>query len=292
MSEKLCKLFSAIDNGVTVTVNNSKAMIKFDNIFTEYCYGEEDGGKKECFSYEVLVTSYFIGLLNYFMKVDDLKHNKNAEYAILWLCHKLNKNSQNKVSNIKYIYDAYIKENEKDIEKISGAEAYNSCKDIINKKIYSMSFDIKEMSRLYEALKALCKLYTECNEKKKSYTNCSKDAQDFAKHFEGLNQDSNITGNSSYREILYNLFNDYDHLKTDCAEKCTDCKDIPTLSEVKAPPSSSIAKTLIPVLLTFAIPVFLGIAYKYSLFGFDKRVQRQNLREKPKKIKKKMNHYI
>ncbi|SCL84051.1 Plasmodium variant antigen protein Cir/Yir/Bir, putative, partial [Plasmodium chabaudi adami] len=55
---------------------------------------------------------------------------------------------------------------------------------------------------------------------------------------------------------------------------------------------SSIASKLIPALLIFAIPLFLGIAYKYSLFGFDKRVQRQNLREKLKKIKKKMTNYV
>ncbi|SCL92150.1 hypothetical protein PCHCB_000543500 [Plasmodium chabaudi chabaudi] len=30
----------------------------------------------------------------------------------------------------------------------------------------------------------------------------------------------------------------------------------------------------------------------YSLFGIDKRLQRKDLSEKPKKIKKKTNHYI
>ncbi|CDS44421.1 uncharacterized protein PY17X_1051501 [Plasmodium yoelii] len=47
--------------------------------------------------------------------------------------------------------------------------------------------------------------------------------------------------------------------------------------------SSSITSKLIPVLLILgAIPIFLGIAYKYSLFGFRKRVQK-HLREKLKK---------
>ncbi|SCL94317.1 Plasmodium variant antigen protein Cir/Yir/Bir, putative, partial [Plasmodium chabaudi adami] len=63
------------------------------------------------------------------------------------------------------------------------------------------------------------------------------------------------------------------------------------LSEYK-PSSSSVASKLIPALLVFAIPIFLGIAYKYSLFGFDKRLHRQYLREKLKKINKKMASYV
>ncbi|ETB60850.1 hypothetical protein YYC_02133 [Plasmodium yoelii 17X] len=45
-----------------------------------------------------------------------------------------------------------------------------------------------------------------------------------------------------------------------------------------------IANKLIIVLSTLvAIPIFLGISYKYSLFGFRKRDQKQHLREKLKK---------
>ncbi|SCL83990.1 CIR protein [Plasmodium chabaudi chabaudi] len=282
--DNLCKLVNAVDKGFSVEVNNSKAMIEFDKIQSKYCTSEDE--EATCYSYEAIISSYFIKLLNNFKICngeDNLENDKLAQYTILWLFHKLNKNSQNGISNLNDFRNTYIKENKDIIKIINDDKVYNNCKDVINKKIYSMPIGVKEMSRLYEALKFLCKFYTGCNEKETNYTSCSQDAQDFAKHFEGLNQDSNITGNSSYREILYNLFNDYDHLKTDCAEKCTDCKDIPTLSEVKAPPSSSIAKTLIPVLLTFAIPVFLGIAYKYSLFGFHKRVQRKHLRERLKK---------
>ncbi|CAD2110910.1 PIR protein CIR protein [Plasmodium vinckei petteri] len=53
--------------------------------------------------------------------------------------------------------------------------------------------------------------------------------------------------------------------------------------------SSSILSTLIPGLsVVSVISVFLGIAYKYSLFGIDKLFQRQYLRKKLKKVKKKM----
>ncbi|CXH20729.1 BIR protein [Plasmodium berghei] len=57
------------------------------------------------------------------------------------------------------------------------------------------------------------------------------------------------------------------------------------------PSSSSIGNKLFTVLSIFgAIAFFLGISYKYSLFGFRKRAQKQYLREKIKNIKKRMNH--
>ncbi|EUD72650.1 hypothetical protein YYG_01648 [Plasmodium vinckei petteri] len=53
-------------------------------------------------------------------------------------------------------------------------------------------------------------------------------------------------------------------------------------SEVTSP-NSSITNTLIPVLsIFFVMPFFLGLAYKYSLFVFNKRLQRQYLRKKYK----------
>ncbi|SBW38174.1 BIR protein [Plasmodium berghei] len=55
--------------------------------------------------------------------------------------------------------------------------------------------------------------------------------------------------------------------------------------------SSSIGNKLFTVLSIFgAITFFLGISYKYSLFGRRKRAQKQYLREKIKNIKKRMNH--
>ncbi|SCL83482.1 Plasmodium variant antigen protein Cir/Yir/Bir, putative, partial [Plasmodium chabaudi chabaudi] len=121
-----------------------------------------------------------------------------------------------------------------------------------------------------------------------------------------LNDDSNNTEGSSHRKILTVLSTDYDIFK----KKCNDdgYNDIPFLPPIKTTKkyiessiqfsevilsSSPIASKLIPVLsIFFAIPIFFGIAYKYSLFGFDKRLQRQYLREKIKKIKKKMSQYI
>ncbi|SCL85034.1 Plasmodium variant antigen protein Cir/Yir/Bir, putative [Plasmodium chabaudi chabaudi] len=289
MSEKLCKLISAIDNGITVTVNNSKVNIKFDNIKDQYCTGND---KEECLSYEALVSSIFTKLIKNFMNVDDLKKDKCVEYAILWLCYKLNLKTENEITTFKEIYNNYLKDDKQYIEEINGNSNNNANKNLIDNKINSMNMDFKDISDFYDALTLLCKMYTGCNEKNENYTSCSQDAQNFANEFNNLNDDNRITGNNLYREILSSLFNNYDNFKNGCAKKCSGCTNIPILPEIKAPASSLIASKLIPVLLTFSIAFFLGVAYKYSLFGFDKRLQRIYPREKLKKIKKKMNRYI
>ncbi|SCL84623.1 CIR protein [Plasmodium chabaudi adami] len=280
MSENLCKFINSIDKSITVNVNNLKANIEFDNIQNQYCTG--DNGDGECFPYGAIISSFFIKMLEC-MNDKDLNKKKLGEYVILSLFYKLNQKKENEIINLNDFQKKYIKGNENLIDKINGDGSYNRCLDIINKKPYLMSIDIKEMTKLYAPLKSLCKLYTECDEKKENYTSCLKDAQDFANEFNKLNDDNSINENNLYREILSSLFNDYNDLKNGCVKKCSGCNNIPTLSEIKAPPSSSIASKLIPVLLAFAIPVFLGIAYKYSLFGFDKRFRRKYSREKLKK---------
>ncbi|SCL86521.1 Plasmodium variant antigen protein Cir/Yir/Bir, putative, partial [Plasmodium chabaudi chabaudi] len=106
---------------------------------------------------------------------------------------------------------------------------------------------------------------------------------------------------SSYNQILPILSNGYDKFKKKCNN--TQSSNFPPLPTTKTTQnvveiseatssSSSVASKLIPALLISSIPIFLGIAYKYSLFGFDKRFHRQYLREKLKKIKKKMASYV
>ncbi|VTZ66918.1 CIR protein [Plasmodium chabaudi chabaudi] len=281
MPYNACKAINGYDKQIPLKVNNSRLFIDLNNIQNQYCTGENGNG--ECFPYGAIISYFFIKMLKY-MNGDDLKYKKFAEYIILWLFYKLNQQTENEISNISDFQKKYIKDNENHIDKINGEGSYISYNDIINKKQYLMSIDIKEMTKLYAPLKSLCKLYTECNEKKENYTSCSQDAKDFAKHFEGLNQDYNITGNNLFREILFNLSTDYDDFKNECAKNCSSCNDLPTLPKIKTPPSK-----LITVLLIFAaIPISLGIAYKYSLFGFDKRFQRHDIRNRLKKIKRKM----
>ncbi|SCL84255.1 CIR protein [Plasmodium chabaudi chabaudi] len=300
MSKKLCEIVNLIDSEIIVNVNNSNVRIKNDTKINHYC--PTSLKEEECNKNILIVNSAIIELLKIikdFVNEDALESGKLTQYTILWLCYKLNLMSYEGISNINDFHNKYIKDKESDIQKIVDVEAYNIYKDLINKKGDLVNMDIKIMSKFYETLKFLCKLYTGCNEKETNYANYLQDANDFVKEFQKLNENRSITGNESYSQILSSLFNDYNNFKNDCAKNCSKCSDIAPLPDIILPPSSgvtspssSIEKTLIPVLLAFSIAFFLGIAYKYSLFGFDKQLKRIHSREKLKKIKEKMNRYI
>ncbi|SCL85061.1 CIR protein, partial [Plasmodium chabaudi adami] len=298
-----CNAIKAIDNFIIVKEGDKGVNISFNEILNPYCTVKSLVNKKECQSYNEMVSSAFILLLKFLNLVDvydgDLTNDRLAEYGILWLSYKLNQNPQKGINTLNDFYTRNIGKNTH-YSTTDDIDVYKSYKDFIDKNNDLMTVNIKEISQFYAPFKSLCGMYIECNGKKTNHTKCLEKANEFVENFEKLNGNSDITGNSSYRHILYTLSADYNSLKSDCAEKCTDCKDIPTISKIKEPQSfehasssSSITSKLISALLIFvAIPISLGIAYKYSLFGFDKRLHIQYLREKRKKIKRKMYNYI
>lgn len=233
----------------------------------------------ECHGYEEIVGSTFIALLTLFKSNDDevdaLEDDKLIEYAILWLSYKLNQKQNIKFKNLKDFYDKYIKDNGNIYNNdITGVDAYNSYKDIINEKINMKTINIKEMSIFYDLLKLLCDIYTEFDSNNSDCTKCSQKANEFVENYKKLNGDSGIDKDSPYYQVLYILSNDYNNLK----DKCSEFQSLPPIkiahSSVKGHPdnsvhisedtssSSSIASTLIPILSIFSIPIFLGIAYK------------------------------
>ncbi|VTZ68205.1 CIR protein [Plasmodium chabaudi chabaudi] len=230
------------------------------------------------------------------------KANSNiniVHYIMIWLIYMLKLKNDTKVENIMNFYNKCINVGDEYIRSIADAETYNIYKDFINNKLYLMSTGIKDISKFYCAFKSLCNMYNEFNNDNPNCATCLVKANEFVKAYNELNSVSDITEDGFYYQILSELSNDYGNFK----KKCDNDQSIkfPILSPIKkaqssalsydvASSSSSIATKLIPVLLIFgAIPIFLGVAYKYSLFGFDKRRHKQYLREKIKKIKKKMN---
>ncbi|SCL82161.1 CIR protein, partial [Plasmodium chabaudi chabaudi] len=289
-----CGAINGIERLIDVKEEDSRVSFKCNVVLDAYCPFKSTSRKNECHSYAEMVSSSVLFLLksleNNYHYEDDLKNAKLAEYAILWLSYKLNKYPQNKITTLNDFYTEHIEKNKYYNVKIT--KSSKTYKDIIDRKHDLMNIGIKEISQFYDAFKSLCDMYNELDKENQECANCSKKANEFVANFEKLNGNSDITGNSSYRKILYTLSTDYDDLKNDFAEKCSGYSDIPTLSAIKTPLILLIARKLIPVLLAFAIPIFLGIAYKYSLFGFDKRLHIQYLREKRKKIKKKVYNYI
>ncbi|SCL83744.1 Plasmodium variant antigen protein Cir/Yir/Bir, putative [Plasmodium chabaudi chabaudi] len=310
MSKEVCKAINDIDKLITAKVDGDGIFVEYNNMFDAYCptnirmQDRKNDDEGQCSGYSETVISAFIQLQESFKSdngQEKLEKDKLAQYAILWLSYKINKHP---IINygIDDIYNNFAKYR-------YWTSKYNKYIEQIKKYM-----NIKDMSKLYEAFILLCNMYTEIDANKSNCTKCSQKAHEFVKKFKILNDDSNNTEGSSYTQLLHTLSNDYDNLK----KKCANCQSInlPTLPSIKpkkiSPPNSvesygktpidnsvqvsdvttsnsSIASKLIPILLIFSIPIFLGIAYKYSLFGFDKRLQRKYLKEKLKKIKKKIN---
>ncbi|CAD2096477.1 CIR protein PIR protein [Plasmodium vinckei brucechwatti] len=246
----------------------------------KYCPKRNDSQTRTCVSYLQMARSGVINLLENLEKYN-LEYDKLAEYAILFLSYKLKQHSQYSGTKLNDFYTKYIVNNNDDYSKNIKFNGL-TCKDIIDKKKNLMNTN--EISKFNGPFSILVLLYNEIKKNNWDCTKYSEKANEFVQNFKELNEDSNINGNTSYNKLLSTLSNDYDNFKSYYAEKCSDCKDIPTLPKVKTPPSK-----LVPALSTFSvIPVFLGIAYKYSLFGVDKLFQRQYIRKKLKKVKKKL----
>ncbi|CAD2099516.1 CIR protein PIR protein [Plasmodium vinckei brucechwatti] len=239
---------------------------------SKYCPYNSTFKSGVCFDYLRMASSGVINLLENLKDKNGLEYDKLAEYAILFLSYKLKQHSQHKSTNLNTFYANHIEKNEyyNKIE-VNGL----TCKEIIDKKKDLMNTN--EISKFNGPFSILVLLYNEIKKRDVDCTKYSTKANEFADKFKELNNDSNINGNTSYRKLLSILSDDYNNL----INKCPNFQSLP---EIKTPPSK-----LIPVLSTIpVIPVLLGIAYKYSLFGIDKLFQRRYIRKKLKKVKKKL----
>ncbi|CAD2103420.1 CIR protein PIR protein [Plasmodium vinckei brucechwatti] len=251
-----------------------------DGTIDKYCPYYSNPGKHYCMSYLQSARSGVIHLVENLMKYG-LDYDKLAEYAILFLSYKLKQHSQYTNTKLNYFYTNHIEKNTFYDEKIKG-NGSPTYKEIIDKKKDLMNMNNNEISKFNVLFCILCKLYNEIKNNKLDCKNYSNYPENFSNKFEELNNDSNINGNTSYSKLLSTLSDDYNHLKNNYGNN-NSC-NFPPLPKVKTPPSK-----LIPALSTFSvIPLFFGIAYKYSLFGIDKLFQRQYLRTKLKKVKKKL----
>ncbi|CDS44143.1 PIR protein [Plasmodium yoelii] len=243
------------------------------------------------------ITIGFLWLLEqYFTKYPKIGDNTyNTQpfflYIILWLSYKLNQNKKHSFTKINDFYTNQVIGSGKYKQFISDAYTYTDLEEILKKKNDLLNINIKDLSTFYEASKLICSMYTNkaTNTDDKKLLN---DATNFVIKYKEL-KDGNNTEGTSNNQILSALSDDYSNIK----EKCKDIQTIPEITaEISAlitgdtSSSSSIGKRLFAVLSIFgAIAFFLGISYKYSLFGFRKRAQKQYLREKIKNIKKRMN---
>ncbi|SCL90640.1 CIR protein [Plasmodium chabaudi chabaudi] len=305
MNANMCRILEGVWNYFPDTLDGAgNYQFKNEDINETYCKDNIENCKTDL---DKINVGCFVLFEIFFKDSDSLMENaKNniniAGYILAWLSYILSRKANAGISNLNDFYNIYIKDNDMYTAKINDVTGYASYQNLIDKYKEFMAIDIEYLSKFYVSLKSLCGMYNECIICQSDCQNCLEKGKDFAKKYNELNENSDNNKSNSYKNVLYSLSTDYNNLKKYLSGCCSSCKDT-SFPDIEAPKgsfqifeatssSSSIASKLIPVLLTFSITFFLGIAYKYSLFGFDKRFHRQYLREKVKKIKKKMNHYI
>ncbi|ETB60541.1 hypothetical protein YYC_02374 [Plasmodium yoelii 17X] len=227
-----------------------------------------------------------------------------VDYILIWLSYMLSLKEQVGISNLQYFYNTTI-DNDRYKKTITGVENYyENYKYLIDKKKYFLGMDKKIISNFYEAFKLLCEMHAEFDDTSSYCANCSKNASNFVNKYKEMNENSDITNNGSYNKLLSTLSEDYDNfINKYNNNQHFKSSPLPTIEEIKTSAhkilqssedtstSSSVTNKLFTVLSIFGVIAFLlGISYKYSLFGFRKRFQKQKLREKVKNIKKRMNH--
>ncbi|VTZ71639.1 PIR protein [Plasmodium yoelii] len=260
------------------------------------------------------LSSAFIAFITFFngTGIDEtLDSDKIAEYAILWLGHKLNQKKENETTTLNDFYTKHVETNSHYNQKMITNSSNKIKKNDIEKKIKSMNIGIKDMSNFYEVFKLLCKMDGELDPKKKPQCNkCLESAREFFEKCEKVKNAFDINKGSSYLQLLSILSNDYKKFKEKYKQAvCSNVEFLETCSRssvtespVTKCPVAECQVTECPVtecpvtetpltkntLITIAIifvaaSILLGVSYKYSLFGFRKRSQKQHLREKLKK---------
>ncbi|ETB61201.1 hypothetical protein YYC_01140 [Plasmodium yoelii 17X] len=288
-----------------------------DQNFKQYCTNNS------CDSNLEKINAACLYLFNaFFGNHNSFKNNANnnfdvVDYIIIWLSYMLSLKQENGINKLNDFYTNHIATNTHYNNTIYGIRDYKCYKQIIDKKKDLLNIDINNniISNFYKAFKSLYEMYYAFDGSTSNCKKCSKDANQFVETYENLYKNYNNTDSIPYKKILSTLSTDYNKLKNECngiqsfpsiettnnlvkiSEQpsaqisATDSEQTVKSSEqtyVKGSEvtssSSSIVSKLISIPFIFvATLIFLGISYKYSLFGFRKRPQKQQIREKLKK---------
>ncbi|EAA16026.1 uncharacterized protein PY17X_1000300 [Plasmodium yoelii] len=303
MNKKVCQWFKTVWDYFPDELDSDENY-KFaygDQNFKKYCTSNScDSNFKKINAACLYLFNAFFG--NSFSFKDNAKNNIDVvNYIIIWLSYMLSLKKENGINKLNDFYTEHIEKNTHYNQDIRDVSDYKNYKDLIEKKKDLLNMDINNniISELYDAFKSLYEMYSAFGDIMTNCKKCSDKANKFVEKYKKLNGNPSITSNSPYNQALFTLLTDYNKLK----DKCKDDKDsnFPTLPEIKTSQipvkgseeivqnsdvtssSLSIVSKLIPILSIFgAISIFLGISYKYSLFGFRKRSQK-HLREKLKK---------
>ncbi|EAA19389.1 uncharacterized protein PY17X_1000051 [Plasmodium yoelii] len=279
MNKETCKTFAPLRNVIS---NSDKGVTYQFTTDEDYCTGVE------CNNDTDRLNARCLHIFDAFFKdksgfETDAKGNIYiVQYILMWLSYVLSLIRINQDGNRTFFYNNYIEKHHTYKTPINGLTGYQNYKDLIDRNNYILSMDMSIISKFYDAFILLCDICIGVDEDRSNCDNYLEKAKEFAKKYDELNEDYNNGKDSPYNQLLSTLSNDYNNLKN----VCNDFPSLPTYSRRLV-----IKNTLISIGFIFvAVSIFLGIAYKYSLFGFRKRFQKQKLREKIKNIMKKMIH--
>ncbi|CDS44472.1 PIR protein [Plasmodium yoelii] len=274
MASKVCDAINFIDEYFDDDPNNSRKEMSGDLLSMYF-------PNNNCSSDEEKIIPGFIMLLK---KLDEesLESDQIVEYASLWLSHKLNQKKQNGTTRLNEFYTNHIETNscyKDNIDKTTDSNS-NINMTVIEKKIRSMDIDIKDIYNFYDAFKSLCNMYSETDVDNYKCNKCLENAGEFFEKCEKVKNVFDITKGSSYLQLWLSLSKDYKDFESNYNSFL--CNTGPPL--VACSRSSVTKNTLISIAIIFvAASILLGVSYKYSLFGFRKRFQKQKLRENLKK---------
>ncbi|CDU16190.1 PIR protein [Plasmodium yoelii] len=315
MADVLCGEFESIWKFFSDELNDSGGYNFNSGMLKKYC------PSNNCDTNIKKINAGCLWLFNAFFGRSGTSNYEDRYKAVvvcimIWLSYKLTLNPSDNITTLKDFYSNHIENNEEYTKHKFNDEKHTSYKEIIDEIQDYMDINISHMYKFYELLKLLCNMNT-ANTKQNSsdFLQC---ANKFIDKYKELLNDDNNNDNNSYNKVLsvfseyYNNFGSNTPFnntaknrpslpteKTDKKEAVNSKVTEITVSSsgtdksnhVTETPSSnitlsgsSLVNKLIPVLsILFAIAIFWGIAYKYSLFGIRKRGKKQHLREKLKK---------
>ncbi|CDS44936.1 PIR protein [Plasmodium yoelii] len=312
---KLCQKFDNSRKGFPDKLNGSGEYDFKGGLLKKYCPNNQCESDTDKINAGCL--GLFIDMFGTHGSSFSLRTYKDEAACILiWLGYILTLKPHNEITSLMDFYSNYMQNYEKYTEHIIANQIYKNYKEIIDAIKEYMNIDISNMAKFYELLKLLCDMNSTYTKDKS--TECLQHANKFVDEYRMLLNDDKNIDNSTYSKVLRVVSNYYNNFEkgrdfskieitfpTLPTKKTTPKVEVEgsdrtkkveslsgtgksdntmtTLSSNTTLSSSSILNKIIPVLSIFgAIAVFLGISYKYSLFGFRKRSQK-HLREKLKK---------
>ncbi|ETB57993.1 hypothetical protein YYC_04769 [Plasmodium yoelii 17X] len=313
---KMCGKFDTFWKFFRDELKESKEYDFKNTFFNEYCHNNN------CESDVNKINAGCLRLFNdmfsdYGSSFDSNTYKDEIVCIMIWLGYILSLKSHDRINTLNDFYSNHIQNNEEYSKHKINDQKYNNYKQIIDETKEYMDININDMSKLYELLKLLCKMNTGYASKNSSQI--SEHADKFFNKYKELFNDDNNIDNSTYSKVLLVLSNYYNNIEigrhyNDISIKrpslptkkisknvnVGDSKEIKTTessnetgksdiemttmsSNITLLGSSLINKLVIVLSIFGAIAILLGISYKYSLFGFRKRSQKQHLRENLKK---------